>query len=56
LSSITTEQLDGIVKTNLYAMFWLSKQALPHLKEGAVIINTSSSKGPSSRRSCSTTP
>src|SRR5687768_13257145 len=42
LSSITTEQLDRVVKTNLYAMFWLSKQALPHLKEGAVIINTSS--------------
>jgi NAD(P)-dependent dehydrogenase (short-subunit alcohol dehydrogenase family) len=42
LPSITTEQLDRVMKTNLYAMFWLSKKALPHLNEGAAIINTSS--------------
>jgi NAD(P)-dependent dehydrogenase (short-subunit alcohol dehydrogenase family) len=42
LPGIRTEQLDRVMKTNLYAMFWLSKKALPHLDEGAVIINTSS--------------
>jgi NAD(P)-dependent dehydrogenase (short-subunit alcohol dehydrogenase family) len=30
------------VKTNLYAMFWLTKFALPHLTDGASIINTAS--------------
>ena len=29
-------------KTNVYAPFWITKAAVPHLKEGAVIINTSS--------------
>ncbi len=42
LADITTEQFDRVMKTNLYAMFWLSKMALPHLKPGASIINTSS--------------
>jgi NAD(P)-dependent dehydrogenase (short-subunit alcohol dehydrogenase family) len=39
---ITTDQLDRVMKTNLYAMFWLCKAALPHLKPGSCIINTSS--------------
>ena len=30
------------MKTNLYAMFWLCKKAIPHLKPGSTIINTSS--------------
>ncbi|GGM11048.1 MULTISPECIES: SDR family oxidoreductase [Micromonospora] len=42
LLDITTEQLDRVFKTNLYAMFWLSKAAVPHMKEGATIINTAS--------------
>jgi len=42
IADITTEQLDRVMKTNLYAMFWLCKMALPHLGEGASIINTSS--------------
>jgi len=42
LEDITTEQLDRVMKTNLYAMFWLSRRALPHLGKGATIINTSS--------------
>lgn len=42
IMDITTEQFDWTVKTNLYAMFWLSKAAIPHLPEGGAIINTSS--------------
>ena len=33
---------DRVFKTNVYAMFWLCKLAVPHLPEGSAIINTSS--------------
>ena len=39
---ITTEQFDRVMKTNLYAMFWLCQKAIPHLNPGSTIINTSS--------------
>ena len=42
IADITTEQLDRVMRTNVYAMFWLCKMALPHMKSGATIINTSS--------------
>jgi NAD(P)-dependent dehydrogenase (short-subunit alcohol dehydrogenase family) len=42
IADITTEQFDRVMKTNLYAMFWLCKLALPHMGRGASIINTSS--------------
>jgi NAD(P)-dependent dehydrogenase (short-subunit alcohol dehydrogenase family) len=42
IEDISTEQFDRVMKTNLYAMFWLCKKALPHLSAGSVIINTSS--------------
>jgi hypothetical protein len=42
LADITTEQLDRVLKTNVYALFWLCKAALPHLPEGAGVITTSS--------------
>ena len=42
IEDITTEQFDRVLKTNLYAMFWLCKKALPHLKTGSTIINTAS--------------
>ncbi|WP_182112962.1 SDR family oxidoreductase [Actinotalea sp. JY-7876] len=42
---ITTEQLDRVMKTNIYAMFWLTKAALAHMQEGASIINTASIQG-----------
>jgi NAD(P)-dependent dehydrogenase (short-subunit alcohol dehydrogenase family) len=42
IEDISTEQFDRVMKTNLYAMFWLSKKSLPHMSAGASIINTSS--------------
>jgi NAD(P)-dependent dehydrogenase (short-subunit alcohol dehydrogenase family) len=42
IADITTEQFDRVLKTNLYAMFWLCKAAIPHLGPGGSIINTSS--------------
>lgn len=42
LADISNEQFDRVMKTNLYAMFWLCRHALPHLGAGASIINTSS--------------
>ena len=42
IADITSEQFDRVLKTNLYAMFWLSKAAIPHMRPGASIINTTS--------------
>jgi len=42
LADVTTEQFDATFKTNVYAMFWIIQEALPHLPPGSTIINTSS--------------
>ncbi|RDI34667.1 SDR family oxidoreductase [Lentzea flaviverrucosa] len=42
LLGITTDQFDRVLKTNVYAMFWLCKAAVPLMRPGATIINTSS--------------
>jgi NAD(P)-dependent dehydrogenase (short-subunit alcohol dehydrogenase family) len=42
LEEITSEQLEKTFRTNVFSMFYLTKAALPHLKKGAAIINTSS--------------
>ena len=42
IMDITTEQFDRTLKTNLYALFWITKAAIPHLTPGAAIINTTS--------------
>jgi NAD(P)-dependent dehydrogenase (short-subunit alcohol dehydrogenase family) len=39
---ITTEQFDWTLRTNLYAMFWITQTAIPHMPPGSAIINTSS--------------
>jgi NAD(P)-dependent dehydrogenase (short-subunit alcohol dehydrogenase family) len=42
IREITTEQFDQTFRTNVYAMFWICKAALPLLPKGAAIINTAS--------------
>ena len=42
IADISTEQFDRVLKTNLYAMFWLTRAAVPHMPAGGAVINTSS--------------
>ena len=37
--------LDRTIQTNLYAMFWITRDALPHLGPGSTIINSTSVQG-----------
>jgi NAD(P)-dependent dehydrogenase (short-subunit alcohol dehydrogenase family) len=45
IADISSEQFDATLKTNLYALFWISKAAVPHMPPGAAIINTASVQG-----------
>lgn len=42
LADISADQLERTFRSNIFSMFYLCKAALPHLAEGARIINTSS--------------
>lgn len=42
IADITSEQFDSTFKANVYAMFWLTKAALPHIPAGGSVINTAS--------------
>lgn len=39
---LSTQQLQQTFATNIFAMFWLVKAALPHMPAGSTIINTTS--------------
>jgi len=42
VDDVTSEDFDKTMKTNLYALHWLTRAAVPHLPPGASIINTTS--------------
>ena len=42
LLDISVEQLERTFRTNIFAMFFMTQAALPHLYEGSAIINTTS--------------
>lgn len=42
ITDITAEQLERTFRTNIFAMFFVTKAAMPHLKKGSAIINTAS--------------
>jgi NAD(P)-dependent dehydrogenase (short-subunit alcohol dehydrogenase family) len=42
LDAITTEQFDRVMRTNVYALFWLCKAAVPHMPPGSTVITSSS--------------
>lgn len=42
ITKLTSEEFDATMKTNIYAPFWLIKEAVPHMPPGSVIIATTS--------------
>jgi NAD(P)-dependent dehydrogenase (short-subunit alcohol dehydrogenase family) len=42
LEAMSDERIERVLRTNLHALFWLTRAALPHLGRGASIINVSS--------------
>ncbi len=42
ITAITARQLERTFRTNVFGMFFMTKAALPHLKPGSAIINTTS--------------
>jgi NAD(P)-dependent dehydrogenase (short-subunit alcohol dehydrogenase family) len=42
IEEFSTEEFDRTFRTNVYAMFWLCRAALPRMQAGACIINTAS--------------
>jgi len=44
LQDITTAQFRDTFQTNVYAMFWITQAAVPHMPAGASIINTTSTQ------------
>jgi NAD(P)-dependent dehydrogenase (short-subunit alcohol dehydrogenase family) len=42
LDEISTEEFDHTFKTNVYALFWLTRRALQVMKSGGAIVNTAS--------------
>jgi NAD(P)-dependent dehydrogenase (short-subunit alcohol dehydrogenase family) len=45
LDAITPEQIERTFRTNIYGYFFMTQAAMPHLNQGAAIINTGSVTG-----------
>lgn len=45
IEEITPEQLSDTFKTNIFSIFYITQEVVPHLKKGAHIINTTSVTG-----------
>jgi NAD(P)-dependent dehydrogenase (short-subunit alcohol dehydrogenase family) len=55
IEEISDEEWQQTFATNIHAMFYITKAAVPHMKEGASIINTTSFRRTIPPRSCSLT-
>jgi Enoyl-(Acyl carrier protein) reductase len=55
ITKITEKQLEKTFRTNIFAMFFLTKAAMKHLKKGSAIINTTSVTAYKAVRNYSTT-
>lgn len=42
IEDISPEQLERTFRTNIFSMFYMVQAAIPHLKEGSAIVNTTS--------------
>jgi NAD(P)-dependent dehydrogenase (short-subunit alcohol dehydrogenase family) len=42
IDKVTSEDFDTTMKTNLYALHWITQEAVPHLPPGAAVITTAS--------------
>jgi len=42
IDKVSSDDFDKTMKTNLYALHWITQAALPHLPPGAAVINTTS--------------
>jgi NAD(P)-dependent dehydrogenase (short-subunit alcohol dehydrogenase family) len=42
IDQISSQEFDRTLKTNLYSLFWLCKEAIPYMNKGSSIINTTS--------------
>ena len=56
IEELTTEQFDRTFKINVYALFWICKAAVPHMKPGRRSSTRRRSRPTSRRGACSTTP
>lgn len=56
IESIDPDRLDRVMKTNLYALFWMTQEALAHLKAAAASSTARRSRPTTRRCRCSTTP
>ena len=42
ITDIPSDEIERVFRTNILAMFWLCKAAIPHMRPGAAIINSAS--------------